>query len=117
MAVPAGEGPWPAAVVVHEAFGLTQDIRAWCDRFAGEGYIALAPDLLHWGSAPRCLLAAFRSLRSGRGRGFMEIEATTMGWMGAIDRVARFGLHEPSAQDAWGRVRAFVDTHLRGAAA
>lgn len=45
LARPAGAGPWPALVVVHEVFGLTDWIRAACRRFAGEGFLALAPDL------------------------------------------------------------------------
>jgi carboxymethylenebutenolidase len=68
-------GPGAGVVVVHELFGLTDDIRRWCDRFAAEGYAALAPDLLHWGASLRCLLAAFRALRSGHGRALTEIEA------------------------------------------
>jgi len=39
-----------------------------CERFADEGYLALAPDLLHWGPTPVCVMAAFRALRAGRGR-------------------------------------------------
>lgn len=53
--------------VMHEAFGLTNGIRDWCERFAAEGYLALAPDSLRGGppgSARRCLLAA--SARCGR---------------------------------------------------
>jgi carboxymethylenebutenolidase len=215
LAEPPGPGPRPGVVVVHEAFGLTDDIRRWCDRVAGEGYATLAPDLLHWGPSLRCLVAAFRSLRSGRGRAVMEIDAARAhlasrpdasgrvgiigfcmgggfallaaprgfdasapnyatlppdpdaalrgacpvvasygardrglkgtaarlestltrldvlhdvkeypeashsflnghdGWMGATDRITGFGLHEPSAADAWARVRAFFAVHLQ----
>ncbi len=42
---PAGDGSCPAVVVIHEAFGLNDDIRAIARRFAGEGYVALAVDL------------------------------------------------------------------------
>jgi carboxymethylenebutenolidase len=43
-AVPdAGSGP--GVVVIQEYWGLNGQIREVCDRFAGEGFVALAPDL------------------------------------------------------------------------
>jgi carboxymethylenebutenolidase len=75
LAVPAAPGPWPGVVVLHEAFGVTDDIRAWTERFAGEGYLALAPDLFGWGATPACLVSAFRALQRGRGRQLEDIEA------------------------------------------
>jgi len=75
LATPATSSPSPGVVVLHESFGLNDDIRAWADRFAGEGYLALAPDLFSWGSTVRCLVATFRTLRSGRGRAVDDIAA------------------------------------------
>jgi len=41
------EGPVRGAVIViHEIWGLVDHIKNIADRFAGEGYIAIAPDLL-----------------------------------------------------------------------
>ena len=34
LAVPAGSGPWPGVVVIHELFGLNADIQAHADRLA-----------------------------------------------------------------------------------
>lgn len=47
LALPDGEpgNKHPGAVVVHEVFGLNDDIRRVADRLAGEGYAALAVDL------------------------------------------------------------------------
>ena len=42
---PVGDGPWPGVVVLHEAFGLTDDIRQQADRLAAAGYVAVAVDL------------------------------------------------------------------------
>lgn len=46
LAVPAS-GSGPGLVVVQEHWGLVDHIRDVCDRFAGEGFVALAPDLYH----------------------------------------------------------------------
>lgn len=45
LAVPPGEGPFPALVLIHEWWGLDDNIRARAQAFAREGYIALAVDL------------------------------------------------------------------------
>ena len=44
LAVPAGEHG-PATIVLQEWWGLDSHIRSICDRLAGEGFFALAPDL------------------------------------------------------------------------
>jgi carboxymethylenebutenolidase len=43
--------PAPAAVVLHEVFGVNADIRKTCDELAGQGFIAVAPDLF-WRQEP-----------------------------------------------------------------
>jgi carboxymethylenebutenolidase len=45
LALPEGSGPFPGVVVIHEAFGLNGNIREITDRFAANGYAALAVDL------------------------------------------------------------------------
>ena len=47
LARPAGDGPWPGVVVVQEWWGLNDHIRDTADRLAGEGFVALAPDLYY----------------------------------------------------------------------
>jgi carboxymethylenebutenolidase len=44
LAVPAGERG-PATIVLQEWWGVDGHIRSVCDRLAGEGFYALAPDL------------------------------------------------------------------------
>ena len=67
LAVPSGDGPWPALVVVHDAFGMTKDTRRITDRFASNGYLALAPALYRRGVKPLCVIKTFRALQSGSG--------------------------------------------------
>jgi carboxymethylenebutenolidase len=75
-AAPAdGDGPWPGVVVLHEAFGLTADIREQADRFAAAGYLALAPDLYTAGPRLRCVRKAFGDLLARRGRTWAAIDA------------------------------------------
>lgn len=45
VAWPAGKGPFPAVVVVHEWWGLNAQIRGVARRLAQEGYVAIVPDL------------------------------------------------------------------------
>lgn len=44
-------GTGPAIVVIQEIFGVNDNIRAVCDWLAGEGFIAIAPDLF-WRMKP-----------------------------------------------------------------
>jgi carboxymethylenebutenolidase len=50
-----GAGPHPGVVVLHESFGLNDDIRRIAGRFAAAGYTALAPDLYSHGRRIVCL--------------------------------------------------------------
>src|SRR6476646_5964369 len=46
LAVPSN-GKGPALVVIQEWWGLVEHIKDICDRFAAEGFVALAPDIYH----------------------------------------------------------------------
>lgn len=46
LATPAG-GSGPGLIVVQEWWGLNPQIKGVADRLAGEGFVALAPDLYH----------------------------------------------------------------------
>jgi len=47
VARPEGRGPFPAVVVIMEAFGITGHIQNACKRLAQAGFVALAPDHFH----------------------------------------------------------------------
>jgi carboxymethylenebutenolidase len=42
---PAGKGPFPAIIVIHEWWGLNDWVKDQAAKLAGEGYVALAVDL------------------------------------------------------------------------
>jgi carboxymethylenebutenolidase len=71
----ASAGRWPGVVVIHEAFGLNDDIRRKADQFAARGYLALAPDLYNGKSWIRCVRSAFRQVRAQSGPAFDALEA------------------------------------------
>ncbi|MBA2288043.1 MAG: dienelactone hydrolase family protein [Ktedonobacteraceae bacterium] len=60
LARPEGEGPFPGIVVIHEAFGLNENIKDVARRFANEGYVALAVDLFAGRNQVMCM---FRFIR------------------------------------------------------
>jgi carboxymethylenebutenolidase len=45
VAVPGGTAKAPAVVVVHERYGLVRHTRDLAERFARDGFVAIAPDL------------------------------------------------------------------------
>ena len=69
LSMPEGDGTVPGVLVLHESFGLNDDIRRIADRFAANGYAALAPDLFSHGNRALCLS---RVLLSGASEAAMD---------------------------------------------
>ena len=80
LAVPAGEGPFPGVVMIHEAFGLDDQTRRHADRLAKAGYLTLALDLYSDGGPRRCLVGTMRAMAARAGRPFTDI-ATARTWL------------------------------------
>lgn len=83
LATPAASGPWPGVVVIHDAFGMTQDLRNQADWLSQHGFLAAAPDLFHGQSRIKCMITIMREVRARKGRSFDDIEAVRA-WL--VDR-------------------------------
>jgi len=93
LAIPsAGQGPWPGVVVIHEAFGLNDDIRKKADQFAARGYLALAPDLNDGKFWVRCVRSALGQLRAQSGPAFAVLEAARDFLAARADSTGRTGV-------------------------
>lgn len=88
LATPAGTGP--GIVVVQEWWGLVAHIKDVCDRFAAEGFVALAPDLYH-GKNTAEPDEAGKLLMS------MKIEQAAKDMSGAVDYLLNHQSVEPRA--------------------
>src|SRR5262245_66206463 len=79
LARPAGDAPAPAVLVIQEAFGLNDHIKDVTRRVAGEGYVALAPDLYWHGGKGRTVrydelaeaLGVMASMKGAESGGYM----------------------------------------------
>ena len=96
LAVPAQTSA-PGVLIIHEAFGLNDNIRDIARRFAAEGYVALAADLFSSGNRAVCMFRAFygilvsplnngtvKELRTALDylRGLPEVDARRIGAIG-----------------------------------
>ncbi|GHO42813.1 carboxymethylenebutenolidase [Ktedonospora formicarum] len=55
LARPEGDGPFPSVIIIHEIYGLTDNIKNIAHRFAEEGYAALAVDLFSGRNRTVCM--------------------------------------------------------------
>jgi carboxymethylenebutenolidase len=91
VAEPSGDGPWPGVVVVQDALGLSDDIRAQADRLAAGGFLAFAPDL-YSGRGLRCVLATLQASRTGRGPAYGDLDAARRWLTDRADCTGRVGI-------------------------
>lgn len=77
-------GPWPGVVMVHDIFGMSDDLRLQADWLAAAGYVTVLPDLFTRGSHLRCVQAAIRQLRAGSGPLLDDVELARA-WLAGRD--------------------------------
>lgn len=92
VAAPAGRGPWPGVIVLHDIFGLTDVTRGHADWVAQEGYLAVAPDLFSWGGRIRCVRALMQDLAARRGPAFDDVDAVRQWLAGRPDCSGKTGI-------------------------
>lgn len=85
LATPAEPGLYPGVVVIHDVFGMSDDLRRQCDWLASAGYLAFGPDLYSWGRKRVCLRATMTDLRAGHGRAFEDVSAARQ-WLASDAR-------------------------------
>ena len=93
LAIP-DKGTGPGVLVIQEWWGLVDHIKDVCDRFANEGYVALAPDLYH-GKTTRSPDEAGKLMMA------MQIDEAEKDLRGAIKLLIN---HEASTADKVGTV-------------
>lgn len=93
VARPEGAGRWPGVVVLHDALGMTSDLRGQADWLASAGYLAVAPDLYRGGTGQlRCLFATVRDIVRRGGTAFDDVEATRRWLLGDDGCDGRIGV-------------------------
>lgn len=78
------EGHGPGVLVLHEAWGLTPDIRWATEELGRAGYVAAAPDLTHVMGG---LMGSITQLRNGEGR-LIDEALRAVDWLADRETVA-----------------------------
>ena len=93
VARPEGEGPFPAVIMVHEFWGLREDITGKAETLAQEGYVVVAPDTFRGRSTTWIPTAIYQTVRTPQGQINTDVDAvyTWLTAQGEVDpeRVAR----------------------------
>ena len=96
IAYPERKDKAAVVMVIHEVYGLTDWIRAVADRLAGEGFIAIAPDLLS-GKGPGGGGTDKFASRDDVVKAVRDLTAAEVA--AELDAVRRYGRSLPAAQD------------------
>jgi carboxymethylenebutenolidase len=86
LSLPAGPGPFPAIIVIHEWWGLNPHVEHYADRFAAAGWAALAVDLYSGVVATDrdAALAAMKAVDEGKAK---QTLADAIAFVGSDPRI------------------------------
>jgi carboxymethylenebutenolidase len=111
VAFPERKDKAPVVIVIHEIYGLTDWIRSVADRLAGDGFIAIAPDLLS-GKGPGGGGTEKFASRDDVVKAVRDLAPAEV--VSMLDAVGRFGKGLPAATEkfavigfCWGGAQSF----------
>lgn len=83
---PGAKAPLPAVIVIHEWWGLNDNIKHWSDRLAADGYAALAVDLYGGkvATTPDEAMAAMKAVKDDEA---MKVLLAARDFLGKDERV------------------------------
>ena len=97
LATPAGEGPWPGIVMIHELYGVNDNIRDLARQYATDGYAVYAVDLFAGRNKMLCIARIFSGLLRGSLNPFGVDDLR-----GALERLGRHPGVDPARLGAVG---------------
>jgi carboxymethylenebutenolidase len=86
LALPAGEGPFPAILLIHEWWGLNEGIPILADALAAEGYLVLAADAYRGEVTTQIPRALYLRLSTPQEQIFADMD-TALDYLLALDDV------------------------------
>ena len=78
--------------MIHDAAGMTPDLRNQADWLASEGFLAVAPNMFYRGGKISCLRSFMRDFAARSGRVYDEIEAVRAWLAGQEGCTGRIGI-------------------------
>jgi carboxymethylenebutenolidase len=131
VARPTTGAAWPGVVMIHEVWGIDDELRRQADRLAAAGFVVMAPDLFGEGSRLGCMRSVFAAMKARSGKPFDVIarcrdelrrDSQVNGKVGVLGFCMGGGFALLLASDGfdassvnYGMIPADVDDVLRGA--
>lgn len=95
VAKPQGSGPFPAVIMIHEFYGLNENITKKAEGLAEEGYLVIAPDTFRGSSTAWVPRAIFQVITNDAGQVNQDLDAVYQ-WLNSqpdvdAERIAALG--------------------------